>query len=894
MFRLFFFLFQFTLFMTIGFSAATIDNQNDVEVEFFSPQFPDGDILPGSQNSVGPFSTIDVDPSLFGFYILHPNNPDLVLEYLTVNTDGSTEILNPMKYDSQSWLSPPGNVCIPSIDVSPGGTGQATIRGNFNFGSQQDFIYNTVLSQSLELKKIRDNNIHMKTFVYKKVEYDYGGTEPEVFYLLPNQVEQRYTYNSDDYNQPGGTTYSTLQDQFFTEDFQKISDSFDLEPGEGVPYVLVEPADKIITFNDQPVRDFLNQLDENCEESQGLICDGNLREEIFAIPIDGKCDFDYDPVQGDLSTIDTTEVNPLTVSIPTTPPLTFPRPRPNTNSTVTIDDSDFEIEEGSFTDTRRPGFESRYYELTVGGTNVQKTYIPPRRVILDRNADTVTFIDANALRSSPISTNNPIRKRAALLSHKITTIHTDLELNDFINSVEIAMNELRPTQKKTEILGSNQLGRERVEINFKEGAIIPGHVLYKVFPKGYDISSIVNLGTANMFIKDRDPVIGWHIDDPGDEIEYEGDEGDGTIIITEDASLYNLGDITVNYRDTGSCLPEEVHLFDLQDLENSNIYDPGTEFYAVCISHDTYTLFGDGTTGDVSATILDYDGPSGVMSTSGTYTNFVEISTNQILLTEAFDIKVQQDAPSDDYSCIGSYDILSKFGDCDFEPTRRIWIALTGTDTTGPSIDFTYPSLSNSIPVTIDVEDTESGVAYFKYCVTDDPAGCDPSLEDAIAGESTTTTISCPDDWGCVKHMSVIAQDNVGNLNTVTKEFRLIDKGSACRADCTAAPSPNRFLADCRNLNGCFYASHPDDGGDSGITVANACDFLTPGSYADYNDTHEIKCPSGPLRDSRYSDLVLTTQGSSCDFIKTTPYPVFLEGQQMVLSIVSCANFNWN
>ncbi len=119
----------------------------------------------------------------------------------------------------------------------------------------------------------------------------------------------------------------------------------------------------------------------------------------------------------------------------------------------------------------------------------------------------------------------------------------------------------------------------------------------------------------------------------------------------------------------------------------------------------------------------------------------------------------------------------------------------------------------------------------------------------------------------------------------------LLEKGSACQADCSARPSPNRILKECRNLNGCtFYTDSSETGDDEGLKAANACDLYTVGSWAKFDTINEIKCPLGPLRKSMFTTEQLTYGFESCENVKITKYPIFINGKTVFMSIISCIN----
>ena len=130
-----------------------------------------------------------------------------------------------------------------------------------------------------------------------------------------------------------------------------------------------------------------------------------------------------------------------------------------------------------------------------------------------------------------------------------------------------------------------------------------------------------------------------------------------------------------------------------------------------------------------------------------------------------------------------------------------------------------------------------------------------------------------------------------GNANTFTKQLRLLDIGSSCQSDCTAKPSPNRYLAECSGLNGCFYYQYDINGlFDNGEYVANQCDFNIIGAWVLYNTTHDIQCPRGPFRLSRYTEEFVEVDDVGCRSLRTTEYPILLNGENIIMNVITCIN----
>ena len=438
--------------------------------------------------------------------------------------------------------------------------------------------------------------------------------------------------------------------------------------------------------------------------------------------------------------------------------------------------------------------------------------------------------------------------------------------------------------------------RTTVKISI-QGAREGNLTVYQIIPKSsaasVDQISFINDGGAQRFIKDKDPIIGWYFNETeGDEeIEYEipGNSSDGGIIITQEPILYNEGELIINYRQDG-CSDGEAYLFDLDDLEASKVYTQNTSgtVYSVCVAHITEDLKANADDNEIY--ILNYDNASNVsLNTFKAYSTYISTTNTDVY----WNMEIQEDNPSGNFSCLGSIDNedSSLFGDCDYNPSMRIWLHL-GVDLAPPTTTLSYSYVAHTIPVTLDaVESSQgSGVESISYCI-DDTNTCDPRSDGVtVLGDTTSFPVTCDTSWGCIKFVRFSAKDNSGNEEPTNSEaLKMLDEGSACQADCSAVPTPARYLKECNNLNSCDYYNYDDTGTyDNGLHVSNICDLLVVGSYAKYNSTHEIQCPAGPFRLTRFVDETLDVYESSCELLHTQAYPVLIEGESVLLKIISC------
>ncbi|NQZ85391.1 MAG: hypothetical protein HRU03_06750 [Nanoarchaeales archaeon] len=440
---------------------------------------------------------------------------------------------------------------------------------------------------------------------------------------------------------------------------------------------------------------------------------------------------------------------------------------------------------------------------------------------------------------------------------------------------------------------ADEMLRTRIEINLDD--ITSNLTIYQILPKYLvdDIEAIkfVNDGGAQRFIKDKDPIIGWYFNDTMASgtivLELPGNLSGGTFILAEEPILYNDGEIIVNYRVMG-CNPREINLFDLLSLDGSKIYAPGTSFYKVCVTHLSEEL--------TLGTGINYI-HAGNYIASGNYSldssligTAVDINVNKTNLF--WSLIISDSNPSGSFSCLGSVQNSSSslFGDCLFNETNRIWLHL-GEDLLAPVTTLTTLYLSHTVPVVLNSVDNlhGSGVDKIYYCVDEDGT-CNPLLGTVVASDSVHFQVSCSTAVGCIKFVNYLAVDNAGNYETmVSSSIKMIDAGSSCQADCTVKPSPGRYLAECNGLNSCSFYKYDLMGlFDGGNYVANQCDLYKAGSYVKYNSSHEIKCPAGPFRETRFVDELLDLTQTVCNNLFFKEYPAIIEGQSVLMKVYSC------
>lgn len=484
----------------------------------------------------------------------------------------------------------------------------------------------------------------------------------------------------------------------------------------------------------------------------------------------------------------------------------------------------------------------------------------------------------------------------ALESHKIKKFHSIDDAKIFVESSVNLMQKFNIIKNLT-FDGVNTNVKITLK-NFTGTDGVKNLTVYQIIPKSIvaNLSQInfISNGGAQRFVLDKDPIIGWYFNDSsGDEdIEFElpGDNEGGSIIIIQEPILFNEGELVVNYRET-NCNVDEIQLFEVSGLEASNVYSSGTnEFYKVCLAHidDEVNLFNDDNIQTLNIMKYFDAGETYISRDSGDINLLVSTDRGDLY----WDLIIQEGNPTGNYSCLASVDDLngSLIGDCGYNSKNRLWIHL-GEDYYPPKTEVIIPFVAHVLRVTLNSNDEIGGSGFLSqfYCIDTDNS-CDPFIDGTITTDNEITLpVTCSDDWGCTKYIRYSSEDIAGNVADVNfKKLEIIDQGSACQSDCMAKPSPNRYLKDCRNMNGCnFY----DYFGDDGLIVADVCHMNIENSWVKLNDTHEIMCPLGPIRESVFTSELFKSHDSLCDNLVKIPYPVKYNGESIIMNVISCINY---
>jgi hypothetical protein len=208
----------------------------------------------------------------------------------------------------------------------------------------------------------------------------------------------------------------------------------------------------------------------------------------------------------------------------------------------------------------------------------------------------------------------------ALHLHRIKNLRNDTAIQELNNTVNL-MSEYNITVETKPLIKANSLGgiayyndydwtlktvsntkpelavRTEIEIKFNSSPN-SNFAVYYITSKdiAYTVNQIEfgNDGRGERFIQDIDPIIGWYFNtsttNGSINFTVPGNSTGGSVIITGMPVLFNEGNLTINYRQI-DCLPNEAHLFELDGLDNSSVYDRKSgRLYKVCISYPGVNL----------------------------------------------------------------------------------------------------------------------------------------------------------------------------------------------------------------------------------------------------------------------------------------------------------------
>ena len=552
----------------------------------------------------------------------------------------------------------------------------------------------------------------------------------------------------------------------------------------------------------------------------------NCRVKVTAKPIDLKCDFSKD------NKLDDSEINNVNIYIP------YNILNPEDNLII---DSNGNTEAND-------GIKTKVVKKEDGSFVFKKHGV--EEVVLTLDVEKKKSIKVNG------ELKDILLEDIVLFGHSVENYKNKEQIEKFTNDAMSSMNKFNIN--KTIISNSENT---IIKIKLDNNTNVGKYTIYQVIPKSF-ANSIDKLNIeGDYFIKDKDPVIGWNLGGESNQISYTlpGENNGGLTIITEDAILYNNGNLIVNYREN-KCNNDEVTLFELEDLYDSNIFKVSSDkFYKVCVATEKWNLKNE-TTG---LNILNFSN-SNLYNKIGE--NKVYISGDNLI----FDMKIEKDA-GENYSCVGSFnESTGLFGDCDFNENNRIWIKVDEK----PDLETTlsYPYLSHTVEVTL-TSNTDGATIYYKN-----------ESENEIE-YTVPFVVTCPNKWACSKTIEFWSEKDGEEEIHKSETIELLPQGSACQADCTARPFPDRILEGCRNLNGCKFLSINNDDGES---VANKCHLAIGDSWVKFNETTDVKCPNGPFRKTTFNLQKLFVTSNKCLNLDFEKYPVIIDGQMVNMNIITC------
>ncbi|MCB9370463.1 hypothetical protein H6501_02615 [Candidatus Woesearchaeota archaeon] len=637
--------------------------------------------------------------------------------------------------------------------------------------------------------------------------------------------------------------------------------------------------------------------------------------EIYAIPVDGKCDFDenglLEGTESKLSSWTIESSLPLGGVLGTeqTPIEVKKLPRGYSLWTTTVNEET--AQELVFNNKKN---EKRRFVLLSNGSLYFKdrndelhfiafsSFVPVeanisinyKELVADGSEEFLTDPSINPETKAPLY----LKEDTILKMNLVTQFRNKEDALEKVNKTLTLMNFLDIEKNLTYIESTNRtrvlISVKNVPLSYRENLTI-----YVVLPKE-DLPSLEKLtlltNSKHFFVKDKDPIIGWQFNfsDENESVgfELEGNASTGTVIVTQDPVIYNEGNLLINYRQE-QCNPDEAYLFDINDLIDSPVNRPqSSDLYHICVGHTSHYL-----TNQTLSSVLNLfnmtTAATANLSITGFFPSFTINLSDQTDPFTTWSFSIGSLNPGG-YSCLGSLENTanSLFGDCEYTE-NRVWIKLN-TDDKSPQTTISISSPGGIIEATLNASDLPnpgaSGVKGIYYCV-DELGVCNPdNISSFSAGENITFSLTCSGISGCTKYVRFFAEDNKGNKEALqTETVTILDKGSKCEADCTAKPTPNRYLKECNGVSGCsYYPFAPNGVPDAGVYVANACHFLTKGSYASYNASHDILCPNGPVIAKRLTNETVDTKESTCEHIVKDSYLVLVNGEKVEMSILVC------
>ena len=827
------------------------------------------------QNSSPNFTTIvvnDVSYNMFSYYDI--SNEDFAIRFAE---DVSNANINQKDYNAVAvdWLD--DSKCkITYIDYNTINE-ELSLKANFasilyifkNLTSNNYSLYfegNTYNINNLVNEQILKSNYYMKTFVFLRLvdEEGFDNYEPysEIFvfpeksYLnkktrgiyyynynnnLPNKVLEKYFYRSDDnlgYESDGKRDYV-----FYNNNFYGASpSSFFHYSNPRVPHVLLKPGTNEIKFN-------LSGLKQRLEEMG--YGNRNYKIEAYAIPIDGKCDFDGNNYLGN---------------------------------------SEIEIKNADYSDSFKTGeiitisnfitfANTNNMDLKVNISNPKHIFFKGIEVHLPNIPGYIkggffqTYTSKDMLKFlywlkkkhfKNLDTESEIQNKVEGITKKIEKINISINYNNITKEANVSIINKYVVRTKNDTTPQNKNVTTFYAILSKN-----------TNPKNVRIYSDKNL---TWFWTDLDPIIGWQFEDEVGNVTIEGTEEEPVIVVVDEPIIYNKGNIVINYRK--NCSTDELELLKVEDITGGRVTTDLTKNYnwSVCLNTLEDTILNNSNT-EINSKNLFNISISDLFNNSGINKVFISSSNNSLW----FNVKYEEE-PEGNYSCLGSYDLTTgKFGDCGFT-TDRIWLRLD-EDNTPPLILYDYPKVSHQINLKIEVEDDLSGVnkSSIKYCITNRTKTCTPSFNYNL-GE--TITLTCDkSSLSCHKKLITKASDLAGNTIEYNETIYISKTGSICQPDCTVYPIPGRIVKSCDGINGCKFLNKE---------VAEACHMAKKGSWVLMPDLlTEVKCPNGPIRPSIFTNLTLSVNylNDECLFFYKIKKPFLVNSKIVNLNIYFCKNY---
>jgi len=91
-------------------------------------------------------------------------------------------------------------------------------------------------------------------------------------------------------------------------------------------------------------------------------------------------------------------------------------------------------------------------------------------------------------------------------------------------------------------------------------------------------------------------------------------------------------------------------------------------------------------------------------------------------------------------------------------------------------------------------------------------------------------------------------------------------------------------------LNSCNFYGEGLFGFDDGDYVASLCHLKIEGSWVEYDEYNEVKCPAGPVRTNVWTNESFDIYSDDCSNLVKIPLTTLYNGESIVANLIFCAD----